>query len=92
MLRLGGNKAKLPRSLHHRALEFVIGHRLILTRRADFSTLNPLAAEHALYLDRGDGSTETRAARRRGSEAVAAIAAARAADIAPIIADHWQPI
>jgi hypothetical protein len=29
----------------------------------------------------------TRAARRRGSEAVAAIAAARAADIAPIIAE-----
>jgi hypothetical protein len=34
-------KAKTRKALHDLPLEIVIGHRLILTRRADFSTLNP---------------------------------------------------
>jgi hypothetical protein len=65
MLRLAHvRKAKTRNTLHQRTLEFIIGHRLKLARCADFSTLDPLAAEHALYLDRGDRSTELAAFHR----------------------------
>jgi hypothetical protein len=44
-------KAQPRNPLHDLPLKLVIGHRFILTRRADFSTLNPLAAENSLSLD-----------------------------------------
>jgi hypothetical protein len=43
-------ETKARKALHNLTLKLVIGKRLVLARPADFSTLDPLAAEHALYL------------------------------------------
>jgi hypothetical protein len=51
-------KAKARNTLHQRTLKLFVRHGLKLARRADFSTLDPLAAEHALYLDRRVRSVE----------------------------------
>jgi O-antigen/teichoic acid export membrane protein len=48
-------QAELLHPFYQRALKFVVSQRIKLARRADFSTLDPLAAEHSLFLYRSDG-------------------------------------
>jgi hypothetical protein len=49
------DNAELHHLVDQRPLKFFVGHRLKLARTADLSTLDPLAAEHSLYLDRPAG-------------------------------------
>jgi hypothetical protein len=51
-------KAKARNALHDLALKLVVSQRFILARRADFSTLDPLAAENGLSLYRRVRSVE----------------------------------
>jgi hypothetical protein len=51
-------KAKARNALHDLALKLVVSQRFILARRADFSTLDPLAAENGLFLYRRVRSVE----------------------------------
>jgi hypothetical protein len=45
-------------TLYQRTLKLVTGHRLKLARPAYFLALDPLASQHAFFLDRGDGSAD----------------------------------
>jgi hypothetical protein len=76
MLRLGHvPKAKTRNTLDQRALKLFVRHRLKLARRADFRALDPLAAEHAFFFNRGDVSWADSAKDPENRDAFFALAA-----------------
>jgi hypothetical protein len=51
-------KAKTRKALGQRTREFIVSQRIKLTSRANFSTLDPLASQHAFFLDRSNNGAE----------------------------------